>query len=1155
MDNKGVHNNAFIDDISIVSVIFGKRCTYVGENAFKNCILLNEINEDNIIEDIGSNAFSRTNLISAKFNNLINLHSGAFRECNKLNYISIPKCKCIQTEAFKECVELTSINIPDCSIIEEYAFENCSKLNNINFNTIVEIKNGAFMGCKSLDTINLDACKKIGSKAFRGCESITQLTLSVCEEIEESAFIDCSIAEVYVNTTQNIFCKLKNKNVFCKCDNYDSSKCSIDTIFYIKADDFYLYQEDPIWKHYINNIIIIPDDNQIVYKTNNNQEIDISSYNDSENPIISNTYTEYGYGLINFEKKIEYLNQNIFKNSASLTYVKLPKECIRIEDSAFENCKNLNNILLSNVENIGAYAFKNCESFTSFNVPNSIKELGEGAFIGCKRLEKFQGKGVIYDGKAVISNGTLICVLSNKDIYSNTEGRIHNLSKINDISRLGESCFYGCENMIRVDIPSNVESIGKNAFEGCVSLYEVHLNNSNPPSLDTNVFKDVREDLKIFVPEEGLQEYYNSWSNDINIFPKPNDSNIIYYGEISNGITDSEQEYIEKDCQNGQYYKISNVNNVVLTKYFTEQSSITKVILSDAINEIEQYAFKNCKKLEYIYLPDSISNIGNECFSGCESLTRIHIPINWDKKTITVNPPITPKVYAGGDDIINLNPIPTINKTLFGHDIFYGCSKLKEFGTYYKDHVSSDNRCYIDDNTLMFFAQGDMSDEEKSYKIPNNITSINRSAFRGSQITNITLNESTKIIGDYAFEGCSQLKSIYDWDNVETISSCAFMNCSSLGEISLPSHLISINQNAFESCGEMYTNTDISNSVVSIGSGAFKDCTNFKYVNALGEDEALNLGNITHINTSMFYNCESLTKININDNIITIDADAFTNCLNLTSVLISNTSSLKNINKNAFKGCEKLTELHLPSNLTHIGTSAFENCISYKGDDNGLIIPNTLNTMGISCFKNSGVEKVTISSNLTEIPDSTFEDCTNLLEVLILGLKSNIETIGINAFKNCQSLNRISENLTIGNTYGSLRLPISVKTIKDSAFENCIRISNIYFPEELSRIGDKSFSKQSWTYIYIPENLKTPPTIKSDQILFLANPFGDNFYIYIPNKIFGTYESDLSWKKYKDNMKYYTPDDSGFPVVPPVDPPIIDPDLPIIDPNLPDMDI
>ena len=451
------------------------------------------------------------------------------------------------------------------------------------------------------------------------------------------------------------------------------------------------------------------------------------------------------------------------------------------------------------------------------------------------------------------------------------------------------------------------------------------------------------------------------------------------------------------------YYKISDIANKTLpSEYFTEQKNITTVILGDGITKISENAFKNCKSLNYIYLSDSISELNNQCFYGCEELTRIHIPGSV-KKSTTVGRPvvnISPTTYAGSSILGGNNIVdPTIVyiKPPLGNDIFCGCSKLKEFGTYYKGRVSDDNRCYIDNNTLMFFAQGDISDEEKSYEIPNNITSINRSAFRGSQITNITLSESTETIGDYAFEGCSQLKSIYNWDNVKTISPYAFKDCSSLGEISLPSYLMTINQNAFDGCSEMYTNTDIPNSVVSIGSGAFRDCTNFKYVNTLGEDETLNLGSIKHINTSMFYNCESLTKININDNITIIDSNAFANCLNLTSVSISSTSSLENINENAFKGCKNLTELNLPMGLTYIGNSAFEDCISYKGGDNldlGLIIPTFLKSMGNACFKNSGIEKMRISGNfiLTEIPNSMFEDCTKLFEVLINASGSKIES-------------------------------------------------------------------------------------------------------------------------------------------------------------------
>ena len=90
MAKKGV-SGSFSKQTTITSVKFGSRCCFVGEHAFQECISLGEINDDNVLEYIGSNAFAQTNLKSAKFGNLSILYNGAFHTCSNLSYIDIPK--------------------------------------------------------------------------------------------------------------------------------------------------------------------------------------------------------------------------------------------------------------------------------------------------------------------------------------------------------------------------------------------------------------------------------------------------------------------------------------------------------------------------------------------------------------------------------------------------------------------------------------------------------------------------------------------------------------------------------------------------------------------------------------------------------------------------------------------------------------------------------------------------------------------------------------------------------------------------------------------------------------------------------------------------------------------------------------------------------
>ena len=77
---------------------------------------------------------------------------------------------------------------------------------------------------------------------------------------------------------------------------------------------------------------------------------------------------------------------------------------------------------------------------------------------------------------------------------------------------------------------------------------------------------------------------------------------------------------------------------------------------------------------------------------------------------------------------------------------------------------------------------------------------------------------------------------------------------------------------------------------------------------------------------SAFFGCESLTSINIPNNVISIGDYVFCGCSSLTKIEIPN--SVTSIGDYTFYQCSALTKINIPNSVTSIGDGAFARCSS-----------------------------------------------------------------------------------------------------------------------------------------------------------------------------------------------------------------------------------
>ena len=87
---------------------------------------------------------------------------------------------------------------------------------------------------------------------------------------------------------------------------------------------------------------------------------------------------------------------------------------------------------------------------------------------------------------------------------------------------------------------------------------------------------------------------------------------------------------------------------------------------------------------------------------------------------------------------------------------------------------------------------------------------------------------------------------------------------------------------------------------------------------------------------------------------------------------------VKVIGEMAFSSCVALNDLTLSDSLEEIKAQAFVNCTGLKQD---IVLPETLTSLGVKSFYNSGITSVHIPSEIIAIGDDTFYDCKNLTSV------------------------------------------------------------------------------------------------------------------------------------------------------------------------------
>ena len=1001
---ESIDDYAFYNCVNLTSIEIPSSVTQIGDRVFSCCTALASITVDagNPVYDSrnGCNAIIETKsktLVSGCKNTVIpssvtGIGKSAFYHLTSLTSIDIPNSvTTIGDHAFFRCTGLNSLVIPySVTSIEFDAFTGCSGLTSIkvdssnpnydsrdNCNALIETKsNTLIVGCKNTGISN--TVTSIKDSAFADCVGLTSIEIpKSVTSIGDIAFDSCTgltSVTVYATTPPSI-----GNSVFS-----NTNDCPI----YVPAESLEVYKTAQGWSKYADRIFPISQPNNVIYYTSSDGKIvtpyktDVFGAN-----IVSNVYVD-GQGIITFDGDVTSIGYMAFSYCSSLTSTKIPALVSSIGEYAFLNCGELLSIEIPNsVTSIGDSAFLDCSTLASIEIPNSVTSIGIGAFRACSALTAIEiPNSVTSIGFGAFSFCGLVSISVNSD--NPTYDSRNNCNAI--IETISNTLISGCSKTI---IPNSVKSIGSHAFMGCSELISIDIPNS-VTSIGYAAFSSsglTSIDIPISVKSIGHYAFLDCKLSSIIV----EDGNSVYDSRDNcNAIIETINNCLIVGCMNTC---IPNSLTSIKDEAFRGCDGLTIIMIPDSITSIGNHAFNGCSDLTSIVIANSVTSIGHAAFLNCANLISVVV-------YATTPPLIDTEVFYHTNSCPIYVPVESLDAYIsaagwseYADRIFPLNIKGDNNIIYY---TSSDEKIITPNKTDVFGANivsNEYVDGQGIITFDGDVTSIGDHAFIDcSTLTAIKIPDSVTSIGGWAFEDCSELSSIEIPERVTNIGYCAFYGCSGLKSIELPNCLESIAESAFVNCSSL-TSFVFPDSLTSIGNDAFYNCRGLTSIEIPPS--------LTTINGTPFRYCSGLESIRVqtgnpkydsrnNCNAI-IETQTNTLILGCKNTAIPN--SIEIIGQFAFIG-SALTSVIIPSSVTTIGFYAYADCRNLAS----IIIPSSVTIIKAGAFHLcTNLKSITLASSITSIEEYAFQYCYALTSI---ELPSSVTSIGKGAFERCSAL-------------------------------------------------------------------------------------------------------------------------------------------------------
>lgn len=1112
---------------------------------------------------------SKKLVIPASINDMevIGIGENAFRGCKWISELELPPTVVsISKNAFLECTSLNKIDIPSDSNltsigVSAFSGTNLAKLDSLPA-SLSTIERDAFSGCKSLITVELpENIQYVGFRAFSACQNLTRIN------IPDSLAPDENGAAKIMN---DVFRYNSLTTIYGKTGSFANTYADTNVIPFVDENleeedtdilKFITYSNDLLTNNIciesihdytetdadgnITKTIPVPADFVLPDKIDGKPIVKIDS-----NAIkgVSSLKT------LTLPESVTTLNENAFADCESLEYVNIPNAITRIPSGAFQNCKKLQSIKLPAKYTDPADSSKNVSGIT---------DIGDHAFAGCESLKTIENMQVA-DIQAYTFDGCTNLTLDKINVrYSIGACAFRNCKSIKDLEittisvtnadrqitwknlAVDASAFEGCSNLTNIKINNNAHltSFGNAAFKDCTSLTSIP-DITEVANISKNAFNGCTALTKVTIPKSVGYIYESAFDGCSNltsvVFEKDNDEvnthSLGYRAFAETGITSFTipekvsviSEGLFADCKNLKTITTHNGITKIGRGAFSGCTALESFVMPNAITVVPMSTFANCTSLKTVKLAANTEGIENNAFENCTALSTIELPD-------TVK-------YIFGSAFKNSGltsiKIPT-NMTSIRENVFEGCSKLA-------DVTFSENVNAIGTNSFK-----DCTDLKYVTFSPK-LKTLGTAAFEGSGLRRINLsNTRVTEISENAFSNCANLSNVVLNENTTSIAANAFAN-TALTEFVVPTSVSKIGDKAFADCEHLdsltiYAGThtigaDITlnnpNIVIKGNNGsvanmyAIENNIPFESIDVLDPDaeeesdfyyvhkstyieiigckpelkgditipETIDDKPVREIRSAAFANNVNITGVTVPAG-VSIGDKAFYNCSELTNVTLTDT---RIINESTFANCTKLETINLGTNIQSINKNAFDNCESLQT----ISAPNTLTTLREGCFKNcKNLETATFEGRIRTVPKNAFYGCEKLKSIEIgsdeVGRPSTIDaaafiycksmtncgaltsavtSLGTNAFQGCSSLTDADlSNVTSISPYAftdceeltNVQTSDALRVIGANAFQNCSKLTGINIASTTHTIGDYAFDNCNLREVIITNSYAT----------------------------------------------------------------------------------